>query len=150
MEIRDKAFVAIEYSLALDSGKVVDKSTPGKPLTYIHNAGQMLPGVESRLEGLCADQSIRFTVEAEEGFGQPRAELFRPVPRDRFPQDAVIQPGMAFQSVGPSGDLTFVVSEVDGDTITVDLNHPLCGERLHFDIRVVEVRAATSEELAAI
>lgn len=150
MQIQDKAFVAIEYSMALDSGQVVDETAPGKPLTYIHNTGQMLPGVESNLEGLGANQSIQFTVEAEEGFGQPRDELLRPVPRDRFPEGADIRPGMAFQSVGPDGQMTFVVKEVDGDTITVDLNHPLCGERLHFDVRVVEVRQATRDELAAV
>jgi FKBP-type peptidyl-prolyl cis-trans isomerase SlyD len=79
----------------------------------------------------------------------PREELQRKVKREDFPDEVDPKPGMAFRVSGPQGNMPFMVKEVNGDEVTIDFNHPLCGERLHFDVKVVEVREATEQELAA-
>lgn len=149
MEIKNDAMVGIEYVLTLDSGQEMDRSAAGKPLQFIFGKGQMMPGVEKELAGKVEGDTMEFAVEPEDGFGLPDPQLIRDVPRDRFPQDADLQPGATFQAVGPSGSFPVIIQSVEGDNVTVDLNNPLCGERLHFQLKVVEVRQATQEELTA-
>jgi FKBP-type peptidyl-prolyl cis-trans isomerase SlyD len=148
MKISDKAFVAIDYALSLDSGEEVDRSKPGSPLCFIFNTGQMMIGLEKMVEGKEVGWKGKFTVEVEDGYGHPRKELFKDVTRDMFPPDTDLQPGLAFQASFSRGVVPFIVKAVDGDDVTIDFNHPLCGQRLHFDVTVVEVREATAEELA--
>jgi len=149
VKIADKTWVAIDYSLKLDSGEEIDKSEPGKPLAFVYSAGQVIPGLEKELLGQEAGYETEFTVDAENGYGEPRQELIREIPRDRLPQDVDLKPGLAFQAEGPQGAIPFTIAEVKGDTVTIDMNHPLCGENLHFKVKVVEVRQATDEEIAA-
>ena len=147
MKVADKSMVSIEYSLTLDNGEEVDKSEPGKPLEFIFNTGQIIPGLEKEVEGMAAGESTKFVVEPEDGYGQPKEELYRKIPKSEFPDD--VKAGMAFQASGPHGAIPFMIKEVDDNEVTIDLNHPLCGERLHFDVKVVGVRDATNEELEA-
>ncbi len=149
MKIQDQTYVAIEYTLSLDSDEVVDQSEPGKPFGFIFGAGLVIPGLEKELEGMEQGQSAKLTVEAEEGYGQPRQELFRELPREHFPADADIEPSMIFEADGPHGPLRFRVESVNDDVVVANLNHPLAGERLHFDVKVAEVRKASAEELMA-
>ena len=147
MKVADKSMVSIEYSLTLDNGEEVDKSEPGKPLEFIFNTGQIIPGLEKEVAGMEEGDETKFVVEPDDGYGQPKEELYRKVPRSEFPDD--VKAGMAFQASGPQGAIPFMIKEVNDKEVTIDLNHPLCGERLHFDVKVVAVREATDEELAA-
>lgn len=147
MKIADQTYVAIEYTLTLDSEEVVDQSQPGEPFGFIFGAGLVIPGLEKGLEGMEQGQSAKLTVEAEEGYGQPREELFRELPREHFPPDAEIEPNMIFEADGPHGPVRFRVESVNDDVVVANLNHPLAGERLHFDLKVTEVREPTAEEL---
>ena len=147
MKIQDQTFVAIEYTLTLDSDEVVDKSEPGKPFGFVFGAGLVIPGLEKGLEGMEEGQTAKLTVEAEDGYGQPREELFRELPREHFPADADIEPDMIFEADGPHGPVRFRVESVSDDVVVANLNHPLAGERLHFDLKVTEVREPTPEEL---
>ena len=147
MKIEDKAFVAIQFGVCLDSGEEIDRTEPGQPLSFVFNTGQMLPGVEKRLDGQEVGHKTRFSVEPQDGYGMPRPELVRQVPLSDFPPDQKINPGMAFEINTPRGKLSFIVKSVEKDVVTIDFNNPLCGERLRFDIEVVEVRQATEEEL---
>ena len=149
MKIQDQTYVAIEYTLTLDSDEVVDQSEPGKPFGFIFGAGLVIPGLEKGLEGMEQGQSAKLTVEAEEGYGEPRQELFRELPREHFPADAEVEPNMIFEADGPHGPVRFRVESVSDDVVVANLNHPLAGERLHFDLKVTEVRDATAEELEA-
>jgi FKBP-type peptidyl-prolyl cis-trans isomerase SlyD len=147
MKVADKSMVSIEYSLTLDNGEEVDKSEPGKPLEFIFNTGQIIPGLEKEIEGMQAGEDTKFIVEPDDGYGQPKEELYRKIPRSEFPDN--VKAGMAFQASGPHGAIPFMIKKVDDKEVTIDLNHPLCGERLHFDVKVVAVREATNEELEA-
>ena len=138
MKIDDKSYVAIDYALSLDSGEEVDRSEPGEPLEFIFNTGQVIPGLEAELKGMEKGQSTKFKVESENGYGQPRSELLRKIPRKEFPPD--VKAGMAFQADGPHGQTPFLVREVNDEVVTIDLNHPL-----H---KILEVREATEDELS--
>ena len=144
MKIQNQAYVSIQYKLTLDSGTVADESDPAEPLSFIWGMDQIIPGLEAQLEGMEVGQTKQITVEATEGYGERSDELLLQIPRSRFPEDVAIEPGMMFH--GPGGRV-WSVTGVKGEEVTVDANHPLAGERLHFDVKVSEVRQATEEEL---
>jgi FKBP-type peptidyl-prolyl cis-trans isomerase SlyD len=147
MKIQDQTYVAIEYILSLDSDEVVDRSQPGEPFGFVFGAGQVIPGLEKGLQGMAQGESAKITVEAEEGYGEPSPDLFRDIPREQFPSEVDIEPGMVFEASGPQGPVQFRVQSVSDEVVVADLNHPLAGERLHFDVKVAEVREPTAEEL---
>ncbi len=96
---------------------------------------------------MAVGEKARISVEPQNAYGLINPELYQEIRRDQFPADIEIKPGMAFQSPGPQGPMIIKVKEVKGDdTVVIDLNHPLAGERLHFDINIAEVRQLTNEE----
>ncbi len=150
MKIADKTFVAMDYCLKLDSGEEADSSQEGQPLTFITGTGQIIPGLDNALTGMSTGDSATITVEAEDAYGPVQEELMQTVPRSQFPPDQDVQPGMAFQAQGPQGPFMIIVKAVEDDNVTVDLNHPMAGQRLHFDVKIVEVRDPSQEELDAL
>ena len=150
MKIREKAYAAIDYTLSLDSGEVVDRSEPDEPLGFIVGTGQIIPGLEDALDGMEAGEKTRVVVEADRAYGETDPGLFRDIPRENFPADVSIEPGMAFEARGPHGPVSFRVRSVTDETVVADFNHPLAGKRLHFEVTVAEVREPRAEELAAL
>jgi len=150
MQIENDALVSIDYKLSLDNGEVVDESSPGDPLSFIYGAGQIVPGLEKKLEGQSVDDETRITVEPEEGYGPVQPELMREMPRDRFPAEMDLEIGMIFQADTPHGPVNFQVAGITDDMIQADFNHPLAGKRLHFDIRIAEIREATDDDREAL
>jgi len=151
MNIKENVFVAFDYCLTLDSGEEVDKSPAGQPLGFITGSGQIIPGLEKEMMGMSVGDSVKISVEPENAYGPVNSQLFQEVKRDQFPADMEIKPGMTFQSQGPQGPMVINVKELkDENTVIIDLNHPLAGKRLHFDINVSEVRDPTTEETAGL
>ena len=150
MKIAQHTYVRIDYTLTLESGEVADKSSKGEPLGFLFGTGQIIPGLEKALEGMEAGQSAKITVEAADGYGETREELLRDLPRENFPDDLKLEPGIGFEAKGPHGPVTFRLREVREDTVVADFNHPLAGQQLHFDVAVTEVREPTAEELATL
>ena len=150
MKIEKSKFVQMTYSLSLDNGVEVEKSDPDQPLGFIHGFGMLIPGLEKQIEGMEPGDSKKVVVEAVEGYGLPVPELIRPVPRDQFQADMEIEAGQTYASQTSQGVVRFTVKSIEEDTVTIDLNHPLAGERLHFEVSVLEVRAATEEELQEV
>lgn len=148
MRIEKGRVVDIDYSLHLGDGKVVDQSDPGEPLTYLHGEGEIVPGLESALEGLDVGDRKQVVVPPASGYGDRDARGLQQVPRQAFPADFKPEVGMELSAQGPDGDeVAFVIQRVEPELITIDLNHPLAGKTLHFDITVREVREATPDEL---
>ncbi len=143
-------FVAIDYVLTLDSGEVIDKSEPGKPLGFIFGKGQIISGLERALEGMEAGEKTHVTIEPEDAYGMPREDLFREIPVSNFPKGMNLEPGMGFEVRSSQGPLFFRIHEINDDVVVADFNHPLAGQRLHFDVTVVEVREPTLEEYSAL
>jgi FKBP-type peptidyl-prolyl cis-trans isomerase SlyD len=147
MRIRENSFVAIDYVLSLDSGEVVDRSRPEEPFRFLFGFGQVIPGLERGLQDMEQGQSATITVEAKDAYGEKRDDLYREIPRDQFPDDMEIEPEMVFQVDGPQGVAAFRVDAVSETAVIADFNHPLAGERLHFQVTVKEVREARPEDL---
>ena len=151
MQIDNKVYVAIDYKLALDSGEEVDSSPEGQPLGFIVGSGMIIPGLEKQLMGKVAGDESKIVVEPEEGYGPVHDNLFQEIPRDQFPADCEVEPGMTFQAQSPQGPVLVNIKEMkDEKTVVIDMNHPLAGKQLHFDVKVVEVREPSSEELAQL
>ncbi|MGD1977610.1 MAG: peptidylprolyl isomerase [Gammaproteobacteria bacterium] len=131
--------VTIEYTLKLDDGTVADSNVGGEPLKYTQGEGQILPSLEKELEGMTEGDSRSVRVSAEDGYGDVNPEFFREVPEDSVPEDAR-KVGQVLYGEGPNGQPFQVrVHEVREEIIVLDLNHPLAGEALNFDVTVVSV-----------
>lgn len=151
MNIVDKVYVAFDYRLTLDSGEEVDKSPENQPFGFITGSGQIIPGLEKGIMGMSAGDKAEITVKPEDAYGQVNQGLIGDVPRSHFPPETELKPDMMFQSQGPDGEISARIIEVkDENTVVVDLNHPLAGKTLHFDVNILEVRELTPGELAAL
>ena len=147
MEISDNKVASIHYTLKNDQGETIDSSQGAEPLTYLQGFGNIIPGLEQALVGKAGGDSLEVTVAPEDGYGPIQQELVQEVPRDAFDGVESISVGMRFEAQTASGPISVVVTAVEGDKVTVDGNHPLAGQTLHFAVEVVEVREATDEEL---
>jgi FKBP-type peptidyl-prolyl cis-trans isomerase SlyD len=147
MRIEKGRVVRLDYELKDRDGDQLEDE--GAHLEYLHGGfGGIFPKVEQALEGKEVGHEVTLTLEPEDAFGEYDAELLRVEPRARFP--AEIDVGMRFEGVpGDREDeaLIYTVTDVTPDTVVVDGNHPLAGERLWFRAKVSEVRAATTEEM---
>ena len=149
MTISKNNVVSIHYTLKDDAGKTIDSSVGEEPLKYLHGAGNIIPGLENALEGLDAGDQKQVTIEPKDGYGEVIAELVQTMPRESFAGIDNIEEGMEFQAQTESGGTQYVVvTQIEGDEITVDGNHALAGQTLHFDVTVDEIREATEEEIA--
>ena len=147
-EVGKDMVVGLEYTLRLDDGEVVDTSEGRGPLHFLQGHGHIIPGLEKELYGMGLGEEKVVVVSPAEGYGERKSDAVQEFPRDAFPQGVEIQPGMAIQLTDQAGNphMAFV-KEVREDTVILDLNHPLAGETLHFDVEVVTLREATAEEL---
>ncbi len=147
MQIADKTVVSIHYTLTNALGETIDSSVGQDPLVYLQGAQNIIPGLENALTGKTVGDALQVTVEPAEGYGEIRDELIQEVDRSAFQGVDDIEVGMQFMAQTPWGEQPVTVVKVEGDQITLDGNHQLAGETLNFDVEVVEVREATSEEV---
>jgi FKBP-type peptidyl-prolyl cis-trans isomerase SlyD len=134
--------VTIDYTLTDNEGTVIDTSNGEEPMSYIQGIGNLIPGLESALEGKSAGRhaaSVRYGLRDE--------ALMQVMPMEAFEGVGEVEVGMQFRARTAEGTQILTVVEVDGDNVTVDGNHPLAGLTLNFDVAVRDVRYATDEEL---
>jgi len=148
MQIAQNSVVSIHYTLTNDGGDVIDSSAGSEPLVYLHGAGNIIPGLENPLVGKAAGDTLQVRVAPVDGYGEVDINLIQQVPTAMFQGSDTIEPGMTFQAQDQSGYIQRVtVTAVNDNTVTIDANHPLAGQHLNFDVTVVDVRAASQEEL---
>ena len=141
--------VSIDYTLTNDAGEVIDSSEGAAPMVYLHGAGNIIAGLEKALEGKVAGDELSVTVDPEEAYGEYSAELVAVLGREMFEGVEQLEVGMQFHASGPDGSMQVVtIRDLDGDDVTVDGNHPLAGQRLSFQVKVIDVRDAHAEEIA--
>jgi FKBP-type peptidyl-prolyl cis-trans isomerase SlyD len=146
MQIAKNTVVSLTYELFDTDGKLIEK-TDG-PIEYLHGGYQgIFPLVEQALTGKAAGETCRVRLEPEAAFGEYDAQLVHLEPRNKFPDNIAV--GMQFEGRGVESGTTLVytVTNIAGDKVAVDGNHPLAGKTLHFAGTVTAVRAATAEEL---
>ncbi len=147
MQITKNAVALIEYELTNDDGEVIDTSKGAGPLAYLHGVGNLVPGLESELEGKETGAEFKVRISPDDGYGERSEAMIQDVPRTQFPPDADVKPGMQFQAQSPDGARIVTIVDVEDETVKLDANHPLAGMHLSFEVKVVEVREATAEEL---
>jgi len=137
----------MHYTLTDDSGEVLDSSSGRDPLAYLHGHSNIIPGLEKALEGKEAGYKSKVTVAPTEGYGEKNPEAVIEAPREHFPPDMTLAVGERVYADGPNGRISFTIVELTDAGAVLDANHPLAGKTLHFDVEIVEVRPATTEEL---
>jgi len=147
VKIENNRVVQIHYTLKDDQGEILDSSIGNEPLPYIHGTGALIPGLEKELEGKMAGEKFTAIIEPSDGYGEYDDDQVFEVPADGFQGDDEIELGMQVQLDTEDGPAIATVTEIEGDVITLDLNHPLAGVSLHFDVEVIEVREASQTEL---
>jgi FKBP-type peptidyl-prolyl cis-trans isomerase SlyD len=147
MHVQAETVVAIDYVLKNDAGEIIDQSEPGDPLFYLHGHGNIVDGLEERLDGSNVGDHIEVVVPPEKGYGVVDDARVQEIPRSDLPKDLNPQKGMTLYMNTPAGQLPVRVVKVRPTSITIDANHELAGQTLHFAVTVKEVRRATREEL---
>jgi FKBP-type peptidyl-prolyl cis-trans isomerase SlyD len=148
MQIADQKVVTIHYTLKGEDGNVLDTSRGRDPLSYVHGQGNIVPGLEKALTGKSAGDKIETTLAPEDGYGVRDEGNSRKFPLRKIAGDGRLAVGSPCRVQTAEGVQLGRVIALSGDYATVDLNHPLAGMKLAFEVEVVAVRDATTEELA--
>ena len=148
MQISDKHVVSMNYTLKDDQGTVLDTSENREPLQFIVGAGMIIPGLEKELQGREKGDTLSVTLEPKDGYGEYDPTQMIDVSKSQFQEGLEINAGMQVQAQNPDGQVQILtIKDVKDDTVTLDANHPLAGQTLHFDVLIDDVRKATDEEL---
>lgn len=147
MQIANNKVVEIHYTLKNDAGETLDTSDGRDPLAYLQGSGNIIKGLESALEGKAAGDKVEVVVEAKDGYGERQEAAVQQAPMSAFESIDGLKVGMQLQAQTERGPVPVTVAAIEGDTVTIDANHQLAGERLHFDVSVENVREATKEEI---
>jgi FKBP-type peptidyl-prolyl cis-trans isomerase SlyD len=139
--------VSIDYTLTNSDGKILDTSEGREPLAYLHGGGNIIPGLESAIDGKSAGDQLTVVIEPEQAYGLRDEAQVGKVPRSHLEGVGELSVGTQLQAETPEGPRIVVVADMDEESVTIDANHPLAGETLHFDVTVSEVRDPTPEEI---
>jgi FKBP-type peptidyl-prolyl cis-trans isomerase SlyD len=148
LKVNDGHVVSMDYTLHVD-GKVVDSSEGGEPLQFIQGMGHIIPGLENELYDMKVGDNKLVVVSAKDGYGEVDVEAFMDVPRESFPIDVPLEKGTELELRDQSGHPMFArIDIVSENNIRLNMNHPLAGKELHFDVKIAALRPATEEEVS--
>jgi FKBP-type peptidyl-prolyl cis-trans isomerase SlyD len=147
MSISQDSVVTFHYTLKDDAGEVIDSSSSGEPLAYLHGHGNIVPGLERELTGKNTGDKLSVKVTPSDGYGEFNKDLIQKVPRRALKGINNLNVGMRLHAQTAQGPQAVTVTQILGDMVTLDGNHPLAGKNLNFDIEITDVRTATQEEL---
>ena len=150
MQVAKNTVVAIHYTLTGDDGQVIESSrVAGRPIEALIGHGGIIPGLESALIDHAAGDRVEVAVDPAEAYGDRREDQVQRVPKKYFRDSNRLKPGMITNlAMKEGGQRTVTVVKVGSSVVDVDLNHPLAGLKLHFDVEIVSVREASAEEIA--
>jgi FKBP-type peptidyl-prolyl cis-trans isomerase SlyD len=149
MLVSDNLVVSMSYELSVD-GEVIDssKDIEGEVIAFIQGLGQIIPGLEKALYGMKVGESKQVTISPEGAYGELDEQAFVWIPREDFPDSIPLELGTVFEMREENGDTHLArIAELEEERVQVDLNHPLAGKELAFEITIVDLRDATREEL---
>lgn len=139
VSIQEGKKVSFNYTLTVE-GEVIDSSDGREPFEYTHGKGQIIPGLSKQLTGLRVGDEKVIKIPPEEGYGQINPEAIHEVPLTSLPADLDPEVGMYLQMQGPDGQsMPVKVTELKEETIVLDLNHPLAGKTLTFQVKVLSI-----------
>jgi FKBP-type peptidyl-prolyl cis-trans isomerase SlyD len=145
--VEDGVVVSMEYTLHVD-GELLDSSDGQGPLQFLVGYGNIIAGLEQEMMGMKIGDSKDVVVQPKDGYGEFDDEAFMEVPRNDFPKEMAVEVDAELTVRDDAGNARYArVDRVEGDTVTLNFNHPLAGDELHFHVKVVDLREPTEEEL---
>ena len=139
MAVEDGSKVSFHFTLTVDE-KVIQTSEGQQPMSYVHGSGQIIPGLASEIEGMNEGEEKNVLVSAQDAYGEVNPEAFKELPKTSLPEGMDPKKDLMLQLNTPDGQkVPARISEVKEDSIVIDLNHPLAGKELQFDIKVVSI-----------
>jgi len=145
--VQDGVVVSMEYTLHVD-GELLDSSDGQGPLQFLVGYGNIIPGLENEMMGMKIGDSKKVIVQPVDGYGEFDEEAFMEVPRDQFPKDMKLEEGVELTVRDNEDNARMArVDRIEGDTVTLNFNHPLAGDELRFYVKVVKLREPNEEEL---
>ena len=146
--VNDFVVVTMDYTLVVD-GEVIDTSRGSEAIQFIQGQGDIVPGLEKHLYGMVINDSKKVIVPPEDGYGEIDPDAFVNILRTEFPADLPLEIDIPLQIQTKEGDIFEArIASFTEDEIRLDLNHVLAGKELHFEVQIVGLRFATSEEIA--
>lgn len=144
MTVKNGDKVKIEYTGTLEDGTIFDSSADhGNPLEFEVGSGQVIKGFDDAILGMKEGEEKQFSIEPADAYGEHDPTLVQKVPREIFPQDAELVPGLLFEAGLPTGEkVPATITDVQGGIVSVDLNHPLAGKKLNFKIKVSTITSS--------
>ncbi|MDY0083106.1 MAG: peptidylprolyl isomerase [Ignavibacteriaceae bacterium] len=149
MPIEANKVVTLNFKLTDDNGNVLDSTDQGGPFLFISGKGMVLSKLEEAVSIMMIGTKKQLKLDAVDAYGNYNEQIVQVVGKENFPDDFVLEVGMEYVASNPDGvQMPFTITEVNGEEITIDFNHPLAGINLNFDLELLDVRDATAEELA--
>lgn len=140
--------ITVRYAIRGADGTEVESNREGEPFVSLHGHGSLLPAIETALDGKASGERLNFTLTPDQAFGEHRSDFTQRISKKYLPNPNRLKPGEQTTLQTREGPRTVTVIKVGGKVVDIDLNHPLAGQTLEFDIELVSVREATAEELA--
>ncbi len=132
--------VSVHYTGTFEDGEIFDSSKDRGPLDFEVGAGQMIKGFDAAVVGMKVGDAKQITLAPEDAYGPRNDEMMIDLPRTSFPEDMEITEGMQLQLTNPDGQpVPAMVAVIGEENVTMDVNHPMAGKTLTFDIEIVEV-----------
>jgi FKBP-type peptidyl-prolyl cis-trans isomerase SlyD len=148
-QVSEGQVTILHYSLTGDDGAVIETTRGEAPVAVLVGHGHLVPGLERAITGRSVGERFEVVVPPADGYGERTSPGAQPVSRREFPRDARLVEGMPLRLRGADGEPTIVwVTKVQGSQVWIDVDHPLAGKTLHFDVEVIATRPATDDELA--
>lgn len=136
--------ISIEYTLTLEDKSVIDSNVDMEPLSFIQGSHEIIPGLEDALEGMKVGESKQVTVKPEDAYGLVSEDAVSEVKKEQVPQDA-LKLGAVLQGQSPDGQIILArVVEIRKETVLLDYNHPLAGQTLYFDVKILDVQEVST------
>jgi FKBP-type peptidyl-prolyl cis-trans isomerase SlyD len=147
LTVQDNIVVAMDYVLNVD-GELLEKTESNHPVEFIQGSGQIIPGLEREMSGMRIGDSKEVDVTPEDGYGVLDEDAYAEIPREEFPADIPVEQGVAILLRDEDGDEQEAhIIEIKENLVRLNLNHPLAGKDLHFEVKVVALREASEEEI---
>lgn len=140
INVAKRKTVSFEYTLRLENSEVIDSSKGSAPLTFTHGSSEIIPGLEDQMVGMKAGDRKKVVVKPEDAYGPKIQEAIIELKTEQVPENSR-RVGAMLQTRSPEGQIIRGrITKIDDKKATIDLNHPLAGETLYFDIKIIEVK----------